>query len=154
MQTRVHLPPGFLQRRARDYGDPLSLTFFASCPGNGRFIQCRRSGRGAGQRTDPFGQRPTQRPQYVLHGSGDAEKKAVLYCGAKRMKTSHLPRSKSCLSRCKLICPSSEKNDAEAHYSYENQSAGNPYPVDQRHLSMAIDIHIRTHASFQGVVQT
>ena len=28
-------------------------------------------------------------------GSGDAEKKAVLYCGAKRMKTSHLPRSKN-----------------------------------------------------------
>src|SRR5262249_16138561 len=65
---------GFLQRRARDYGDPLSLTFFASCPGNGRFIQCRRSGRGAGQRTDPVG----QRPRYILHGSGDAEKKAVL----------------------------------------------------------------------------
>src|SRR6516162_10321720 len=30
------------------------------------------------QHTDPVGQRPAQRPRYVLHGSGDAEKKAVL----------------------------------------------------------------------------
>jgi len=35
------MPRGFPWRRAIDYGDLRSLTFFASCQGNGRFIQCR-----------------------------------------------------------------------------------------------------------------
>src|SRR5215469_10842599 len=75
------MPPGFLQRRARDYGDPLSLTFFASCPGNARI----RSG----------SDQPRDHGMFYMDPVTLKRKPCYLYSGAKRMKTSHLPRSKN-----------------------------------------------------------